>query len=239
MNKTALITGGNSGIGYATAKLFKEKGYNVTITGRNEKKVKSAASDLGVDYIVADLARFSDLKKISDNLINSELDVLVNSAGIAHPKPIEMYSLEDFDDHMNVNLRASLFLTHYLLPALEKTQGCIINISSIITRRSAPGFGIYTATKGAIEAFTRNSALELAPKNIRVNAICPGAIDTPMFDKFGMTDEQAIEAKERTLATIPLHRFGVPEEIAQVVLSQVESTYVTGAIWNVDGGVDT
>jgi len=239
MNKTALITGGNSGIGYASAKLFKEKGYSVTITGRNKEKVKSAASKLGVDYIIADLSLFSDLKKISDKLVNSELDVLVNSAGIAHPKPIEMYSIEDFDNHINTNLRSVLFLTNYLLPALEKAQGCIINISSIITRKSSPGFGVYTATKGAVEAFTRNAALELAPKNIRVNAICPGAIDTPMFDKFGMTDEQAVEAKERTMGTIPLHRFGAPEEIAQVVLSQVESTYVTGATWNVDGGVDT
>ena len=125
------------------------------------------------------------------------------------------------------------------MAALEKKSGCIINISSIITRRGGPGFGIYAATKGAIESITRNLAIELAPKKIRINAICPGAIDTPMFDKFGLPEDQSAAAKEYALSTIPLGRFGDPSEIAQVVISQAESTYVTGAIWHVDGGVDT
>jgi len=239
MTKVAFVTGGNSGIGYATAKLFKNNGYSVYIAGRNEENVKKAAAELEVNYIVADLSLFADLKKIEDLFNDTGLDVLVNNAGIANPVPIGSYTEDSFNNHINVNLKAPVFLIQFLLPALEKKSGCIINISSIITRRGGPGFGIYAATKGAIESITRNLAIELAPKNIRINAICPGAIDTPMFEKFGLLEEQAAAAKEYALSSIPLGRFGDPSEIAQVVFSQAESTYVTGSIWHVDGGVDT
>jgi NAD(P)-dependent dehydrogenase (short-subunit alcohol dehydrogenase family) len=239
MMKTVLITGGNSGIGYAAAKLFNKKGYSVYITGRNELEVKKAAVELNVNYIIADLSIFSDLKKIEVFFNDIGLDILVNNAGIANPAPIGDYTEDNFNDHINVNLKAPVFLIQSLLPVLEKTKGCVINISSIITRRGGPGFGIYAATKGAIESITRNLAIELAPKNIRINAICPGAIDTPMFEKFKLPEDQAAAAKEYALSTIPLGRFGNPLEIAQVIISQAESTYVTGAVWHVDGGVDT
>ena len=239
MTKTVLVTGGNSGIGYAIAGSFKNKGYKVYISGRNEEKVQKAASELGVECITFDLSDLSQIENLDTTFFNEGLDVLVNNAGIAHPLPVEMYSLDNFDDHINTNLRAPIFLIKHLLSALEKNKGCIINLSSIITRKGAPGFGIYAATKGAIEAFTRNLAIELAPKNIRINAICPGAIDTPMFYKFGLTKEESDHAKEQVVSTIPMNRLGKSNEIAEVVISQAESTYVTGATWHVDGGVDT
>jgi len=239
MNKIALVTGGNSGIGYATAKLLNDNGFDVYILGRDKSRVEKSASELNVKHIIADLSDFPQIEKVASNFKESGLDVLVNNAGISQFIPLKMYSNEIYDEHFNINLKAKIFLLHALISPLEKRQGCVINISSILTKRAASGFSLYIATKGALEAFTRSIAIELAPKKIRVNAICPGFIDTPIYDKFGMTEKQITMSKASSLALIPMKRLGKPDEIAQVVLSQIESTYVTGAIWNVDGGVDT
>ena len=239
MSKTALITGGNSGIGYATAKLLKQNNYDVCITGRNTQELKKASIELGVNYIVADLSSIKEIIKLATAFENTGLDALVNNAGIANPMPIENYSLDNFNSHIQVNLLAPVFLIKHLLPPLEKHKGCITNVSSIITKKGVPNFGIYAATKGAIESFTRNMAIELAPKAIRINAICPGAIDTPMFSKLGRTLEEMYKARQKKTEEIPLKRFGNPDEVAQVIFAQIEATYVTGSIWNVDGGVDT
>ena len=125
-----------------------------------------------------------------------------------------------------------------MLPALEKRQGSVTTISSIIVSHGFPGVALYAATKGAVEAFTHSLALELAPKKIRVNAIAPGAIDTPIFTKMGLTEEQQKMLAEQHKATIPLQRLGTPDEVAQVAVAQIESSYVTGSIWRVDGGAD-
>ncbi len=236
--KTALITGGNSGIGFATAKQLKQMNYDVHIVGKNSKTVTQASKQLQVHAHIADLSNIEELKELSNHFTKTGLDLLVNNAGIATPLPLEEYTLDNFDKHININLRAPLMLIHYLLPALEKKQGCVVNISSIITHRGAPGFAIYAATKGALEAMTKNLALELSTRNIRVNAVAPGAIDTPIFDKFGLTPSQSEQAKQHSLSTIPMGRMGTPEEVAQVIISQAHSSYVTGAVWTVDGGVN-
>jgi NAD(P)-dependent dehydrogenase (short-subunit alcohol dehydrogenase family) len=238
--KIALVTGGNSGIGYATAKLLAQLGYIVHIAGRDKKKVNQVCKELKIQGHIVDLSKLQEVKKLSEYFIDEGLDLLVNSAGIAQPLPIENYTLDNFNSHIDINLKAPLMLIHYLLTALERRQGSIVNISSIITRKSnSSGFSIYAATKGALEAATRSLAKELASRKIRINAICPGAIDTPMFDKFGLTQVQIEQSKKSVLNTIPLGRMGKPEEIAQVIVSQAQASYVTGAIWHVDGGVDT
>ena len=124
------------------------------------------------------------------------------------------------------------------MPALQKRQGCVTNISSAITNNGLPNASLYAATKGAIDAFTRSLARELAPQNIRVNVVSPGAIDTPIITKFGFNEEQIKVFKAQVETTIPLQRYGRSEEVAQVIVAQVEATYVTGAVWAVDGGVD-
>lgn len=238
MNKKVLITGGNSGIGYATAGLFKERGYQVTISGRDSDKLSQAAAGLGVEWVVADMARLDDLKRLAIRFNESGLDALVNNAAIVAFMPIEVHTEVDYENFLNTNIRGPMALIQALLPALQKRQGCITNISSAISSNGLPNASLYAATKGAMDAFSRSLALELAPQNIRVNVISPGAIDTPLISKLGLEEKQIEAIKAHVESTIPMKRYGRPEEVAQVIFAQVAATYVTGAIWAVDGGVD-
>ena len=238
MNKKALITGGNSGIGYATASLFKNRGYQVTISGRNSEKLSKAAAELGVEWVIADMARIEDLKMIATGFAENGLDVLVNNAGIAAFMPIDAHTELDYERFLNTNIRGPLALIQALLPALRIRQGCIINVSSAICSNGLPNASLYAATKGAVDSFSRSLALELAPQNIRVNVVSPGAIETPIFSKMGLDEKQMEAIKANVESTIPMQRYGRPEEVAQVIFAQVEATYVTGAVWGVDGGID-
>ncbi len=238
MSKIALITGGNSGIGYATAKLLKKKGYTVVISGRHKARVSRAAAEMGVEYIIADMAEFDDIKNLASPFQNEGLDVLVNNAAIATFIPLGSLSEKDYSIFFNTNIRGPFELIRKLVPALEKRQGSIINISSIAVNNGLVNGSLYAATKGALEAATRSLALELGPKKIRVNAVSPGAIDTPLARKSGLS-QQSLDARRAVLdQIIPLRRYGKAEEVAQVVCAQLEATYVTGSIWVVDGGAD-
>ena len=236
MNKTALITGGNSGIGYASAKLLKEKGYIVTIVGRNHRAVSDAAKELSVKSIVADMRNTDDLAKLAAHFKETGLDVLVNNAGISKPKPITDITLEDFAEAFETNVRAPMFLIKELSPYLSMRQGCVVNVSSVITKKGTVNASIYSATKGSMDAFTKSLALELAPLKIRINAVAPGLIETPLLEKRGLSHNQIQEVKKIYREKIAMNRFGLPEEVAAVILSLIESTYVTGSIWDVDGG---
>ena len=238
MERVALVTGGNSGIGYATARLLKEREYRVFIAGRNAAGLVHAGQELNVETLTVDLEDANAVRAVASQFFESGLDVLVNSAGIGVFLPIGSYDEANIAQHFNVNVRAPLLLIQELVPALEKNQGSVTTVSSIISNHGAAGAAIYAATKGAVEAFTRSLALELAPRKIRVNAVAPGAIDTPMFSKMGLTAEQIDMVMEGHRTTIPLRRLGSPEEVAQVIVAQAEATYVTGSIWTVDGGVD-
>jgi len=152
--------------------------------------------------------------------------------------PLSAITDEDFSLFLNTNIRAPLVLIRNLLPALIKKQGSIVNVSSAIVNNGLPNAALYAAGKGAMDAFTRSLALELADKKIRVNAVSPGAIDTPILRKLGITEEAMNAIRAQQEATIPMRRYGTPEEVAQVIVAQLESTYVTGSIWSVDGGVD-
>ena len=236
MQKTALITGGNSGIGYAVAELLKEKNYKVFISGRNENRVFKAAKELGVEPLIADMGDMNAVKKLASVFTKEGLDVLVNNAAIAHFKRIEDVSESDFSEIINVNLKGPFFLIKALVPCLEKRQGSITNISSVATILGTPELSAYSASKGGIEALTRSLAAELAPKKIRVNAITPGGIETPMLYK-STNKEKAIAIETEIESVIPIGRIGKPEEVADIIAAQIESNYTTGAVWVVDGGI--
>ena len=237
MKPTALVTGGNSGIGFATAKYFKENGYDVTISGRDENRLVQAAQRLGVAYAVADMSCVKQITSFTTWFQDKPLNVLVNNAGIYNLSPLGEICVEDIAKSLNTNIRGPMLLTKNLLPALKNAKGCVVNISSAIVENGVPNSSLYATTKGAIEAFTRNLALELAPEGIRVNAVSPGSINTSLFNKFDIPMSDIATIREHIRSTIPLQRHGSPYEVAEVVYAMAISHYVTGSIWTVDGGI--
>jgi NAD(P)-dependent dehydrogenase (short-subunit alcohol dehydrogenase family) len=236
MTKIALVTGGNSGIGYATAKLLKEKDYEVFISGRNANKVQQAAEELDVQFIIADMSVSSNIEQLASHFLQTGIDVLVNNAGIPKLTALEDVTREDFLEIVDVNIWGYLYLIKQLLPALRKRKGCVTNISSLSATRGVPRYSLYALTKGAVEAFTRSIAAELAP-DIRVNAVAPGPINTPILGKVGINLTDVLDPAKQTYGHIPLKRMGESDEVAHVVLAQLEATYATGSVWSVDGGV--
>ncbi len=216
--KTAVITGGNSGIGYATAKKFKAQGAEVIITGRSEERVRVAAKELGVKGIVADVSDLSAL----DNLVGQvktgfgQLDILFVNAGIFAPAPVGQNSEEMFDTQMGINFKGAVFTIEKFLPMLNDGAS-IINLSSINAYTGMPNTSIYAASKAALNAYTRTAATELAPRKIRVNSVNPGPVATPIFGKTGMQEAQLNDFAGAIQNRIPLKRFGQPEDIANLV----------------------
>lgn len=238
MQKKALVTGGNSGIGYATAKLLKAKGYGVTICGRDRERVERAASELGVQGIVADMGSASDVASLAKHFEGKSLNALVNNAAIARFAPLAYCTSDDFDEFMNTNVRGPLDLIKGVLPALQQAGGSITNVSSAVVNNGLTNAALYAASKGALEAFTKSLAIEFAPIGVRINAVAPGAIDTPIITKLGLDEQMQAAVKAHMESTIPLARFGRADEVAEVIVAQLESSYTTGAIWAVDGGVN-
>jgi NAD(P)-dependent dehydrogenase (short-subunit alcohol dehydrogenase family) len=240
--KVAVVTGGSTGIGAASAKLLAEDGFKVLITGRNkETLIESAAQHDNIDYLISDVSIHDDVIKTVDHIKNvyQRLDVLVNNAGIATPIPFEQITMEHYDDIFNINVRGLVDMTHASLPLLKESKGNIINIASIVADDPFPGFVIYSASKGAVITITKGLAKELAEFGIRVNAISPGPIETPLFNKMGMNEEEQQGMGEKISAMVPLARFGTSEEVATAVafLASDKASYVTGAQYKVDGGI--
>jgi len=239
--KTAVITGGNSGIGYATAKKFKAAGANVIITGRSAERVRAAANELGVKGIVADV---TDLSAI-DNLVGQvkkefgQLDILFVNAGIFSPAPVGQTTEALFDTQMDINFKGAVFTIEKFLPVL-KDGASIINLSSIFAYTGMANTAIYAASKAALNAYTRTASTELAPRKIRVNSVNPGPFETPIFGKIGMPEEQLNNFSAAILNRVPLKRFGQPEDIANLVafLASDDASFITGAEYNIDGGMN-
>lgn len=238
-DKIALVTGGNSGIGYATAKNLKAQGAEVVITGRNEDKVSQAAEELGVTGLVADVSDINALNDLVEQFksIHQHLDILFVNAGVFLAAPVGQTSEEMFDQVMDINFKGAVFTIEKFLP-LIKEGGSIINLSSINAFSGMPNTTIYSASKAAMNAYTRTASVELSPRNIRINAVNPGPISTPIFGKTGMPEEQINTFAEAVRQSVPLKRFGEPEEVAKLVtfLASDDAGYITGAEFNIDGG---
>jgi NAD(P)-dependent dehydrogenase (short-subunit alcohol dehydrogenase family) len=239
--KTALITGGNSGIGYATAKKFKADGANVIITGRSKERVHTAAKELGVRGIVADVTQFSALNDLVVQIKKEfgSVDVLFVNAGIFTPAPVGQTTEEMFDNQMGINFKGAVFTIEKFLPLLNDGAS-IINLSSINAYTGMPNTAIYAASKAALNAYTRTAATELAPRKIRVNSVNPGPVFTPIFGKTGMSEAQLNDFSAAIQNRIPLKRFGQPEDIANLVsfLASDDASFITGSEYNIDGGMN-
>lgn len=239
--KVAVVTGGNSGIGYETAKHFKAAGAKVVITGRSVDKVASAAHELGVTGIVADVIDLSQIDKLVAQ-VGEELgkvDVLFVNAGIFSPAPIGQNTEEMFDMQMGINFKGAVFTTEKFLPLLNEGAS-IINLSSINAYTAMPNTAIYAASKAALNSYTRTAASELAARNIRINSVNPGPVFTPIFGKVGMPEDQLNQFAEAMQERIPLKRFGQPEDIAKLVtfLASDDASFITGSEYNIDGGIN-
>ncbi|MFN2391686.1 MAG: glucose 1-dehydrogenase [Pyrinomonadaceae bacterium] len=243
--KVAIITGASSGIGRATALHFVEKGGNVMALGRNEKKLTSLLDEAKekngtVKTQLADINQFSNVERVIFETIDKfgQIDVLINAAGIILNGTIENTSLDDWDKMMNINLRSLFFLTQKCVPHLEKTKGNIVNVSSVAGLRSFPNVLAYCVSKAALDQLTRCSALELAPKGIRVNAVNPGVVVTSLHKRGGMSDEDYEQFLKNSEKTHPLGRVGAPEEVAELIyfLASEKAAWITGATYEIDGG---
>ena len=241
--KIAVVTGGSSGIGLATAKRFVEEGARVVITGRREKELELAASIIGenVTTVVGDVSRLDDLDRLYDVVKekHGHLDILFANAGAGTIAPLAGATEAHFDQTFDVNVKGMFFTVQKALP-LFKDGGSIILNSSVSNVLGLPGFTAYAASKAAVRNFARGWTMELKDRKIRVNCMSPGAIDTPaLATTTGLTPEQAEQAAEQFTTQIPMGRRGMPEEIAAAVtfLASDESSYITGIDLPVDGGM--
>lgn len=240
--KTALITGGNSGIGFATAKLFLKEGAKVIITGRNAQAVDEAVKSLGAGAhgIVSDAGNMAHVNELPQKLatIAPQVDVLFVNAGVGLFAPFEQTTEEVFDSSLNINFKGAFFTVQKLLPLLPNGASVILN-TTIIVHSGFATASAYSASKGALLSLGKTLAIELADRKIRVNCISPGPIATPIFSKTGMSEEVLNEFAAGIQAKIPLKEFGQPEHIAKAALflASDDSSFVTGAEFSVDGGM--
>ncbi len=246
-NKTAIITGGGTGIGKATAHLFAEEGANVVITGRREEKLKEVQEEAkakghNIDIFICDVSNEDDCKSTVDYAVDKygRVDILFNNAGVLYGGATHETDTETWEKTFDINVKGTYFMSKHIIPhMLEHGGGSIVNNSSIVGLKGMPGFAAYVASKGAITQFTKAMALEYADKGIRVNAICPGAIETPMIveDFFGKVDDPEA-AKEFLISLHPVGRLGKSEEIAHSILFLVDDNigFMTGNMLSVDGG---
>ena len=239
--KTAVVTGGNSGIGNATARKLKDLGAEVVITGRDPEAVERAANELGVTGVVADQADLNDIDALVSEVSArfGGVDILFINAGVAVFAPVEHLSEEQFDATMNVNFKGAFFTLQKFLPLLREGAS-VINLSSINAYTGMPNTAVYAASKAALNSLTRTAAYELAPRGIRVNSVNPGPTNTAIFGKLGMPDEAVQEFASAMQNRIPLGRFGEPGDVAALVafLASDEASFITGAELNIDGGTN-
>lgn len=240
--KHVLITGGTSGIGLATAQLFQSRGTRVAVTGRSAQNLEAATRLLGPDALVVD----SDCGSLADidSLVSQvgkafgHLDALVLNAGTAAPAPLEAVNEQAFDREQSGNFKGVFFTLQKALPLLAAGSSVVIT-TSITNRLGSPNFSVYGACKAALRSLTASLALELTPRGIRVNAVSPGPIATPMFDRLGLPPEAAQAIRDQIAAKSPVGRFGTPEEVAKVIhfLASDDASYIVGQEIVVDGGM--
>ncbi|MDO4640255.1 MAG: SDR family oxidoreductase [Neisseria sp.] len=252
VHKNAVITGGSDGIGFGIAEAFARNGANVTLIGRNQNKLADARKKLArypveVHLIAADLQDSALLDNVAEKCLTlcSQIDILVNNAGIGRFTPFVDTDENLFDTHFNLNIKAPYFLTQKLLPQLISTRGNVINISSYFSHRMFPGRTntAYSATKGALDSFTKALAFEIGHTGVRVNAIAPGSVETAQLKhNLSVMPAEKQQAFHKMIETIyPLQHIGSIKDIgeAAVFLASDAAKWITGTILSVDGGLTT
>ena len=238
-NKVAVITGGNSGMGYGTAKVLKEMGATVIITGRRKEAIDKAAQELGVTAILSDQAKLEDIDSLVSQVTEEfgKVDILYINAGVSGASSIELETPENFDKINNINYRGIFFTLSKFIPILNDGASVVV-LSSVLASTVSPGLSVYSGSKAAVNAIVKTAALELASRKIRVNSISPGAIDTELFSKMGMDDEALNGMTDYLIGLTPIGRIGKPAEIGHLVafLSSDEASFITGADHIIDGG---
>jgi NAD(P)-dependent dehydrogenase (short-subunit alcohol dehydrogenase family) len=240
--KVALVTGGSSGIGLATAKLFAAEGAKVVITGRRKDAVEAAAKEIGdaATAVQADAGNLADLDRLYAEIAArfGRLDILFANAGMGEFASIDQVTEEHYDKTFNTNVKGVVFTVQKALPLIPDGGSIVLN-ASIVSIKGVPAFGVYSATKAAVRSFARTWTNELKTRQIRVNVVSPGPIETPIFDALGGSEEATKEIKAGFASQVPLGRMGQPDEIAKAVLflASSDASFVAGVELFVDGGM--
>ncbi|MDO5980549.1 SDR family NAD(P)-dependent oxidoreductase [Flavivirga spongiicola] len=241
-NKVAIITGANSGIGLASAKLFLKEGAKVVLSGRRQEALDEVAETLEGDFItvLADVSKPEDNVRLIKEATNAygKIDILFLNAGIAPIAPITEVDENHYDDIFNINVKGPILATKEALPHLND-GGTILFTGSIVNQKGFDGFGVYSASKGALRAFSKVLTSEVKSRGIRVNTLAPGPIDTPIYGKMGLPEDVLEETGKGFAAMVPLGRFGTSEEIAKTALflASEDASYINGVELEIDGGL--
>ncbi|UOQ69329.1 SDR family oxidoreductase [Hymenobacter volaticus] len=244
-DKVAVITGGNSGIGFGIAQEFKREGAKGAIVGRNPETLAASAHELGDDFLAlrADVTQLADLERVFQTVVDTfgKLDTLVVNAGGATAKgtvsSVISTTEEEFQQAIDLNLKSFFFTVQKALPYLQD-EASIVLVASMGAHKAFAGLTLYTAAKAAIVSFARSFSQDLLARNIRVNVVSPGIIDTPVYDKFGLSEEEATQQKIDLAAVAALKRMGTPSEIGRVAvfLASEDSSFMLGSEVLADGG---
>jgi NAD(P)-dependent dehydrogenase (short-subunit alcohol dehydrogenase family) len=239
--KVAVITGGNSGIGLASAKVFGDAGANVVVFGRDARTLDRAVTALGPNVVgvQGDVTNKADLERLYDTAKRKfgGVDVVFANAGVAEFMPLADVTDEHFDRQFDINVKGVLRTVQYALPVLNDGASIVLTTSGV-NKIGLPGSSVYSATKAAVRSFARTLSAELVGRRIRVNAVSPGYTETPIFGRMGLTDAQIQGIAADAIGSVPLKRMADPTEIARAALflASDDSSYIVGAEINVDGG---
>ncbi|HEY4708582.1 MAG TPA: glucose 1-dehydrogenase [Candidatus Acidoferrales bacterium] len=239
--KVAVVTGGNSGIGLASAKRLLEEGARVAISGRSKKTLDEAVTLLGKDVLAvqSDVSKLSEIDEFFTAVTQKfgKIDILFANAGIGKFIPLEGTTEQDYDEMFDINTKGSYFTIQKALPHLNNGASIILN-TSVVSHEGIANGSVYAATKAAMRSFTRSIAAELVGRKIRVNAVAPGPIATPIISRTGIPKAALDEITARLIESVPMKRIGTPEEVAGAVafLASSDASYVTGVEIDVDGG---
>lgn len=241
-NKVAVVTGGNSGIGLATVKLFLSEGAKVVFSGRRQEALDQVAGELTGDFLAfkADASQIDENKALIKAAVEKygKIDILFLNAGVAPTAPISDISVEHYAEIMDTNVKGPFFTIQAAIPELNDGAVIITN-TSIVHQKGFEGFGVYSASKAALRSLTRVLANELSSRNIRTVSVAPGPIETPIYSKMGIPQEQLDEFGTAVSQSVPLKRFGNADEIAKTVLflASDDASYINGVEFEVDGGL--
>ncbi len=240
--KVAVVTGGNSGIGLAIAREFTEQGADVVVFGRNAQTLDEAVRSIGNGTlgVQGDVTRLDDIDRLYHETVArfGKIDILVANAGIARPAPLDLTDEALFDLTSDINFKGAFFTVQKAVPHLNDGASIIL-VTSAGNVKGLPNFSVYVATKAAVRSLARSFSAELLPRGIRVNALSPGPIETPIFGRMGLPEEAMNGIAAQMTEMIPLKRFGKPEEMAKAALflASSDSSYVVGAELVADGGL--